>query len=109
MREPAKRPYERVIFVCCNERPPGEDACANRGSDEIRRRLKEFVKSRGLQRRLRVCRAMCFDLCSIGPNLCVMPDNVWYHEVTLADLPKIVEKHIAPLESPPPPRGGARA
>ena len=24
-------PYERVIFVCCNEREPGEDACANRG------------------------------------------------------------------------------
>lgn len=91
-------PFERIIFICCNEREPGEDACANRGSKEIQERLKQYAKDRGLKGRLRVSRAMCLGLCSIGPNVCVMPDNVWYHGVTAGDVPRIIEKHIAPLE-----------
>ncbi|MBI2931611.1 MAG: (2Fe-2S) ferredoxin domain-containing protein [Planctomycetes bacterium] len=98
MREMPRAPYERTLFVCCNEREPGQDACANRGSAEIQKRLKEIVKSKGLQGRLRVSRAMCLGLCSVGPNLCVMPDNVWYTHVTLEDVPAIVERHVAPLE-----------
>ena len=101
--EPRPAPYERVIFVCCNEREPGEDACANRGSAALQKELKSIVKDKGLKGKVRVSRAMCFGLCSEGPNICVMPDNVWYNHVGPADLPAIVAKHVAPLESPPPP------
>lgn len=90
-------PYERVIFVCCNEREPGEDACANRGSAQLQKDLKAMVKDRGLKGRVRVSRAMCFGLCSEGPNICVMPDNVWYRGVTSADLPAIIERHVSTL------------
>ncbi|HTF57053.1 MAG TPA: (2Fe-2S) ferredoxin domain-containing protein [Planctomycetota bacterium] len=95
-------PYERVIFVCCNEREPGEDACANRGSAALQKELKAIVKEKGLKGRVRVSRAMCFGLCSEGPNICVMPDNVWYRGVGPADLPAIIAKHVEPLEGPPP-------
>jgi len=95
-------PYERVIFVCCNEREPGEDACANRGSAALQKELKAIVKDKGLKGRVRVSRAMCFGLCAEGPNICVMPDNVWYRGVGPADLPAIIAKHVAPLEAPPP-------
>ena len=91
-------PYERVIFVCCNEREPGEDACANRGSAQLQKDLKAMVKDKGLKGRVRVSRAMCFGLCSEGPNICVMPDNVWYNHVAPADLPAIVAKHVDPLK-----------
>jgi len=100
MEEMPRKPYETIIFICCNEREPGEDACANRGSVEIQKQLKEIVKSKGLKERLRVSRAMCFGLCSIGPNVCVMPGNVWYSNVAPADVPAIVEKHVKPLEEP---------
>jgi (2Fe-2S) ferredoxin len=101
MMESRPAPYERVIFVCCNEREPGEDACANRGSAQLQKDLKAMVKDRGLKGRVRVSRAMCFGLCSEGPNICVMPDNVWYRGVTAADLPAIIDRHVAPLEGRP--------
>lgn len=97
MEEIQKKPYERVIFVCCNEREPGEDACANRGSAELQKKLKEYMKSRNLKGRVRVSRAMCFGLCSVGPNVCVMPENVWYRGVKPEDLGEIQRKWIDPL------------
>lgn len=94
-------PYERVIFVCCNEREPGEDACANRGSAALQKELKAIVKDKGLKGRIRVSRAMCFGLCSEGPNICVMPDNVWYRGVGPTDLPAIIAKHVTSPTNPP--------
>lgn len=91
-------PYERILFVCCNEREPGEDACANRGAAQLQKDLKAMVKDKGLKGRVRVSRAMCFGLCAEGPNVCVMPDNTWYHHVGPADLPAIIAKHVTPLE-----------
>lgn len=91
-------PYEKTLFVCCNEREPGEDACANRGSAALQKELKAMVKDKGLKGRVRVSRAMCFGLCSEGPNICVMPDNIWYRGVGPADLTTIYSRHIAPLE-----------
>ncbi len=90
-------PYERVIFVCCKERDPGKDACANRGSVDILEKLKETVYAKGLKGRIRVARSMCFDLCSMGPNVAIMPENVWYRGVTMDDVPKIVAQWVDPL------------
>jgi (2Fe-2S) ferredoxin len=92
-------PYERTIFVCCNEREPGEDACANRGSAALQKELKAMVKDRGFKGRVRVSRSMCFGLCAEGPNICIMPDNIWYRNVSRADLSAIMAKHVEPLGS----------
>ncbi len=97
MEERERPPYARLILVCCNERGPGEDACANRGSVEIHKRLKEYVKSKGLQARCRVTRSLCLGLCASGPNVCVMPEGVWYFRVAPADVEEICRKWIDPL------------
>lgn len=91
-------PYGRIFFVCCNEREPGEDACANRGAAELQKKLKAYTKDKKVNDRVRVSRAMCFGLCSEGPNICVMPDNVWLKGVGEKDLPAIIEKYIKPFE-----------
>lgn len=91
-----KPPYERVVFVCCNEREPGEAACANRGSKALAEKLKKYTKDKGLRATIRVSRSLCLGLCERGPNVCVQPDNVWYDGVTEADLPQIVRRHIDP-------------
>ena len=94
MKTPDKPPFDRVIFVCCNEREPGEAACANRGSAELQKKLKVHVKSKGLQDKIRVARSLCLGPCAEGPNVCVMPENKWYHGVSEADLPEISRKWI---------------
>lgn len=65
--------------------------------DAIHAKLKEYVKSRGLQARCRASRTHCLGLCAAGPNVCVMPENVWYPEVTPADVDEIGRKWIDPL------------
>ncbi|HYF01026.1 MAG TPA: (2Fe-2S) ferredoxin domain-containing protein [Planctomycetota bacterium] len=107
MAAPTPPPYERVLFVCCNEREKGEDACANRGSAELQAKLKAYMKSKGLQGRVRVTRSLCLGLCAQGPNVCVMPENVWYSRVTEQDLPEIQRRWIDPLADPAPQTGDA--
>lgn len=104
MQAMPKPPFERTLFVCCNEREPGEAACANRGSTSIHQKLKALVKEKGLKGRVRVVRSGCLDLCSVGPNLCIQPDNVWLNHVTENDLPRIIADWIDPLvpKSPAP-------
>ena len=94
MEQPPRPPFERVIFVCCNEREAGEAACANRGSAALQKSLKEYMKSKGLQGKIRVARSLCLGQCAVGPNVCVMPENVWYHRVSEADLPEIRARWI---------------
>ena len=97
MQQPDPAPYERVVFVCCNEREKGEAACANRGSAELQKKLKAYMKSKGLEDRVRVARSLCLGLCAQGPNVCVMPENVWYSGVTEQDLAEIQRRWIDPL------------
>jgi (2Fe-2S) ferredoxin len=89
-------PYERHVFVCTNERPPGHPrgCCAAKGSVEIRERLKALVKSRGLAGRVRVNAAGCLDFCETGVSIVVYPENVWYGHVALGDLEEIVDRHL---------------
>lgn len=97
MKRMSKPPYLRTIFVCCNERPPGEASCAPRGSEKIRERLKEHVKQKGLKGKVRVSRVMCFDLCELGPNILILPENVWLNDVKEEDVPEIIREWIDPV------------
>lgn len=96
MEEMKKQPYERVIFVCANQKDPGEASCAARGSAEFQKQLKDYMKSKGVKG-LRVSRSLCLGLCEQGPNLCVMPENAWYAGVTSKDLDEIKSKWIDPM------------
>jgi (2Fe-2S) ferredoxin len=96
MEEMKQQPYERIIFVCANQRDPGEAACLNRGSGEFQKQLKEYQKSKNIKG-LRVSRSLCLGLCEKGPNICIMPENVWYTGVTPKDLDEIKSKWIDPL------------
>lgn len=97
MDELKPRPFERIILVCANEREAGEEACANRGSGDFQKKLKDYAKAKGLQGRLRVSRSLCLGLCAKGPNICIMPDNVWLAGVAENDLAAIQRDWIDPL------------
>lgn len=81
--------YEKYIFVCENERVDAP-CCGARGGAVIREKLKDRVKARGLAKRIRVSRAGCLDVCSEGPNVLLMPDQVWFSGVSESDVDEIV-------------------
>jgi (2Fe-2S) ferredoxin len=84
---------ERYLFVCTNLRdadnPKG--SCAQKGSEEVAKRLKEALKTRGLAARLRACTSSCLDLCESGISIVQEPEHVAYGRVTLDDVDAIVD------------------
>jgi (2Fe-2S) ferredoxin len=88
--------FQRHVFVCINERPAGhpKGCCKARGGVEVRDRLKEELAARGLAKRIRANNAGCLDQCEAGVAVVVYPEQVWYGNVTVADIPEIVDKHL---------------
>lgn len=84
---------ERYLFVCTNRRDDGnpKGSCAQKGSEDVVKKLKEALKSRGLAGRLRACATGCLDLCEIGVAVVQEPEHVAYGGVTVADVDEIAD------------------
>ncbi|MBI3317817.1 MAG: (2Fe-2S) ferredoxin domain-containing protein [Candidatus Omnitrophica bacterium] len=95
--EAKRSPYLKHLYVCVNRRDPPEASCAPGGSEGVREKLKSYVKENGLKGKVRVSSSGCMDLCARGPNVMVYPDHLWYSNVALADVDRIIEEHLAPL------------
>lgn len=89
-------PFEKHIFICINERAPGDPrgCCLARGSQKIREQFKTEVQRRGLKGKIRVNAAGCLDHCEYGPTVVIYPEGVWYHVEADEDVKEIMEQHI---------------
>jgi (2Fe-2S) ferredoxin len=87
---------ERYLFVCTNRRDDGnpKGSCAQKGSEELAKVLKEALKTKGVAGRIRVCTSSCLDLCEIGMAIVQEPDHVAYGGVTLNDVDAVAEAAI---------------
>jgi (2Fe-2S) ferredoxin len=65
--------------------------CAGKGANDVAQRLRLEVVRRGLDAEVLVNNCGTIDLCDIGPNLVVYPDNVIYRGITIRDIPAILE------------------
>lgn len=88
--------FEKHVFICLNERPAGHPSgcCKSKGSEEILNLMKEEIKKRGLNKKIRVNKAGCLDQCSKGVSMVVYPEGVWYGHVTKNDVPELIESHL---------------
>jgi (2Fe-2S) ferredoxin len=88
--------FTHHIFVCCNRREPGHSrgCCDPEGSEALRSAFKAEVKRRGLTPQVRANRAGCLDQCELGPTVVIYPQAIWYGNVSLQDVPRIVEETI---------------
>lgn len=64
--------------------------CAGKGANDVAGRLRLDVIRRGLDVEILVNNCGTIDLCDIGPNLVVYPDNIIYRGVTIKDIPDVV-------------------
>lgn len=83
------------FFVCAT---PGEGRCGSKGGDELLEVFRVEVERRGYASST-VLRNACTRRHHEGPVVFVYPDDVWYTEVTLKDVPEIVENHLTGARS----------
>lgn len=68
--------------------------CCDKGSREIREKLKALTKQLGLEGKVRVNEAGCLDQCEHGVTIVVYPEAVWYGFVQMSDVEEIVRSHL---------------
>ncbi len=90
--EISKPQFQKYLFVCENKREEG-DCCAAAGA-RLRELLKQTVKEKGLAEKIRVSRSGCLDVCAEGPNVLLMPDNIWFKRVSETDIGAILRKAV---------------
>ena len=76
-------------ILCC-----GGTGCHASNSQELIANLRTLIKEKGLENDVRVIQTGCFGFCAQGPIVKIMPDNVFYVQVTPDDAKEIVESHI---------------
>ncbi len=72
----AKHTPPQLIYVCAGGK------CKKRGSKDIARTIRDYIKDRGLQKRIGVIKTHCTDNCDFGPVLCLQPQNIWHFGVS---------------------------
>ena len=87
---------EKMILVCNNQRPPGHPrgCCLDKGSRDITMELRNEMDERDLFGKVSLASTGCIGPCSVGPIVAVMPDDVWYKEVTKENVQEILDQHI---------------
>ncbi|HLR34727.1 MAG TPA: NADH-quinone oxidoreductase subunit NuoF [Tissierellales bacterium] len=83
-----KKTHPIHVMVC------GGTGCHSSKGDKIRILLKEKVKEKGLEDKVKVVLTGCFGLCEAGPNIVIYPEGIFYSHVKLEDVDEIVEKHF---------------
>ncbi len=76
-------------LLCC-----GGTGCHASNSQELMQNLRDEIERAGLSDDVKVVQTGCFGFCAQGPIVKVMPDNVFYVQVTPDDAKEIVEKHV---------------
>lgn len=80
--------YRVDILVC------GGTGCHASGSIEVIEIFKAEIEKEGLQNRVHVVNTGCFGFCEKGPIVKIMPDNVFYIEITPEKAKSIIKNHI---------------
>lgn len=74
----------RHVLMCTSQH------CNQKGAMDVLGRLRREVLRRGLDTEIMVNNCGTIDLCDIGPNMVIYPDNIIYGGVTASDLPDIL-------------------
>jgi len=69
-------------------------ACVSNKSFKVKEILEEEIKKQGLENEALVVMTGCNGFCAVGPVMVVMPDGIFYQNVTAEVIPHLVEEHF---------------
>jgi (2Fe-2S) ferredoxin len=69
--------------------------CTQKGANDVAMQLRREVLKRGLDSQILVNNCGTIDLCDIGPNIVIYPDNVIYSGVGKNDVKELVDALVA--------------
>ena len=80
---------KRMQLMVC-----GGSGCSDLNGEAILDNLKLELEANALENDVQVIRTGCFGLCSLGPIVKVMPEDIVYTKVKPEDAKEIVEEHV---------------
>ena len=83
-----ERNYKKQVLVCCGVN------CLTSGNDIILEKFQSRIKEMNLDHEINVTKTGCFGFCARGPIVEILPDKIFYTEITLDDVDKIIDKHL---------------
>ncbi|WP_422930668.1 (2Fe-2S) ferredoxin domain-containing protein [Singulisphaera sp. PoT] len=88
--------FTHHIFICGNARKQGHPrgSCDPQENQDLRDAFKKELKSAGFGQMARANQAGCLDQCEHGPVVVIYPQGVWYGNVTVKDVSRIVKKTL---------------
>ncbi|MBI4664837.1 MAG: (2Fe-2S) ferredoxin domain-containing protein [Nitrospinae bacterium] len=85
------------VFICVNQRPEGHPrgSCAQKNAMGVWQKFADLLNQKNMYDKVMVTGARsCMGPCQNGPLVVVYPENVWYGNVTEADVAEIFENHF---------------
>ena len=80
----------KQLLVCTNYRAnPNNPSCAARGSKKIAIELQQVLQKNNVA--IEVEESPCMGFCNVGPNLRLIPNGEFFHEVSAEKLPVIIQ------------------
>jgi NADH:ubiquinone oxidoreductase subunit F (NADH-binding)/(2Fe-2S) ferredoxin/Pyruvate/2-oxoacid:ferredoxin oxidoreductase delta subunit len=79
---------KKIISVCKGT------GCSAFGSGTLIKTFEKEIEKRGLSDQISVKKTGCHGFCEKGPIVVILPDDIFYHQVSGEDVPDIIERTI---------------
>lgn len=78
------------LMVCTMQRqPPNPCSCGNSGGLDVAEKLEQCINENRLAMSLK--RVACFGICLKGPNVQLLPEGKYWHQVGLESVDAIID------------------
>ena len=88
--------YSKHLFFCTNQKISGKKCCQEADADSMMRFAKQRLQELQMHGKgaHRVSHAGCLGRCSVGPNIVIYPEGVWYTYSNKDDIEEIIQRHV---------------